>query len=610
MNHAVSPVNRVQEITLALCLALLSLPIAAFAAPNHYVLDGPPWPISTANKARTSTLKSDLSTALRVVPAGACGPTLSLTSAAVVPLFGEQSVTSRAAVRVKAGSAPPRIDVLGEWVGWGGQESNGRPVKEQDTAFRNIIRLGPGIHDRLSSNITPCDSLSITVGSAGWTRSSPSESPRPAWWLAQYDLTGILQGWYRQDVDVAAGEGRGGITDSVGDHRETFVVGWADHDPRWPLEMPASFRCVSNATTGGGPCPASMVEVHPLPALCATCDGSAESVVGRVGALSVAAPDTTIIVGWSRNPSTVGTVAGTLPVFWRATDTDRENSWSVGVLPLPPGFDSGVATTIASIGQVTTDSVRVGGWVTNAGDSAAAVWSTLDGGHNWTVETLAPVPGWQYSQVLDLIGPPVNCRVPPCPQSPPPPIVGGSYSSSGAGVATLWEVDQATGALTAYDLNFLIDDLPPGLVLRGADKILVYEPYLQSQTQYIAGWGTQPSLTGDVDSVAWVIKTNPNSAGVGEKPFQALALRAAPNPMRTEVAISYVLPAAVPVRLTVHDITGRKVMTLVDAVQTVGEHRQVWRSTGAARGRLPSGVYMVRLAYGDMVKTTKVVLEQ
>jgi hypothetical protein len=42
-------------------------------------------------------------------------------------------------------------------------------------------------------------------------------------------------------------------------------------------------------------------------------------------------------------------------------------------------------------------------------------------------------------------------------------------------------------------------------------------------------------------------------------------------------------------------------------MQAAGEHRQLWRSAGT---RLPSGVYLVRLAYGGVVQTTKVVLER
>ncbi len=593
MNHSATPVHRVRELSFVLCLALLALPVAAFATSNPFVLDGPPWPISTAT-ARSIRALEDPGIQEFVVPAGACGPTLSLTSAAVIPLFGEQSGPSRAAVRVKAGSNPPRIDVLGEWVGWGGQESNGH---------------GGHVGDYITTSDPEGCSSSILVSSAGWTRSSLSEPPRPAWWLARYDLTGTLQGWYRQDVSVAEGEARAAITDSVGDHRETFAVGWEipGHLPALPPppQVPAMFRCVSNASTGGGPCPSSMVEVLLLPTLCATCEGSAESMVGRVGALSVAGLDTAIIVGWSMSPGNETRP----PLYWRAsTDPEGDVVFRVGVLPLPPGFDGGMAMTIANVGGVTTDSVRVGGWVTNASDSAAAVWSTLDGGKNWTVVTLAPVPGWQHSEVLSLIGPPVNCRVPPCPGSPPPPIVGRSYSSSGDGVATLWEADGATGVLTAHDLNSLTDDLPAGLVLRAARSIIRIRPDYDGDG--IAGWGTQPSSTGGVDSVGWVITTNPNFVSVGERPLQTLTLRAAPNPLRTEVAISYALPRAESVRLTVHDVTGRHVATLVDAVQSAGEHRQVWRGTGAARGRLPSGVYMVRLVYGDVVKTTKVVLEQ
>lgn len=369
--------------------------------------------------------------------------------------------------------------------------------------------------------------------------------------------------------------------------------------------MPAYFRCTGNPLVGTA-CSPEQVEVQPLPTLCAECDGSAEGVLGRVGALAMVATDTTvvdttIIVGWSMDPTNEDR---TLPVFWWGGAGAGVLFPSLpGQLPLPAGYQGGMAHAVESVALATTENLRVVGVVSNADDTAAAVWTSSNGGRSWQVSTLEPTGGHSFSVAL-AIRPPVNCRVPPCPQQQGS-VAGVSYTSSTNRIATLWEEGPGPGTFVVYDLNAVTEGLPAGLVLREATSIAGSDSALT-----IAGWGTQPGSVGADDSVAWVIKRKPATAGVGEKRFETFALRAAPNPLRSAVAISYALPHAARVRLTVHDIAGREVAKIVDGPEAAGEHQQVWRGSGVARGRLPAGVYMVRLAYGSVVQTTKVVLQR
>ena len=57
------------------------------------------------------------------------------------------------------------------------------------------------------------------------------------------------------------------------------------------------------------------------------------------------------------------------------------------------------------------------------------------------------------------------------------------------------------------------------------------------------------------------------------------------------------------VSLTVFDVTGRCVGSLVDGVVSAGEQRVVWQAEGVG-----SGVYFVRLAVGERMRTAKVLL--
>ena len=61
--------------------------------------------------------------------------------------------------------------------------------------------------------------------------------------------------------------------------------------------------------------------------------------------------------------------------------------------------------------------------------------------------------------------------------------------------------------------------------------------------------------------------------------------------------------ASLRVRMTVHDMLGRRVATLVDGVMPAGTHSVRFDASG-----LPSGVYLVRLEAGGEVMTSKVTL--
>ncbi len=68
-----------------------------------------------------------------------------------------------------------------------------------------------------------------------------------------------------------------------------------------------------------------------------------------------------------------------------------------------------------------------------------------------------------------------------------------------------------------------------------------------------------------------------------------------PNPVHPHALVSYDLPTACQVRLTVLDPTGREVVRLVDRCHAAGRHVVVWRSIHAGGAALPSGIYYLRL---------------
>jgi hypothetical protein len=79
--------------------------------------------------------------------------------------------------------------------------------------------------------------------------------------------------------------------------------------------------------------------------------------------------------------------------------------------------------------------------------------------------------------------------------------------------------------------------------------------------------------------------------------------RAYPNPFNPVTQITFWIPRQSYVRLTVYDVSGRLVTTLVNDVRNGGEHTVGWRADD-----LSSSVYFCRLEVGDFVDHKKVML--
>ena len=84
--------------------------------------------------------------------------------------------------------------------------------------------------------------------------------------------------------------------------------------------------------------------------------------------------------------------------------------------------------------------------------------------------------------------------------------------------------------------------------------------------------------------------------------------RNSPNPFCSETAITYQLSAESFVSIEVYDLSGRSVMTLVEAEQAAGSRSLVWNGRGYSGRRLPSGTYIVRLQTNSDSGSIKVLL--
>ena len=76
-----------------------------------------------------------------------------------------------------------------------------------------------------------------------------------------------------------------------------------------------------------------------------------------------------------------------------------------------------------------------------------------------------------------------------------------------------------------------------------------------------------------------------------------------PNPFNPETEIRYQTPEVSQVTLTVYDVLGREVATLVNEQLPAGIHRATWDAGG-----FPSGMYLYRLTANGFVETKKLIL--
>ncbi len=78
-----------------------------------------------------------------------------------------------------------------------------------------------------------------------------------------------------------------------------------------------------------------------------------------------------------------------------------------------------------------------------------------------------------------------------------------------------------------------------------------------------------------------------------------------PNPFNSSTTIEYNLPTREHINLSVYDIRGKTVKTLVDEIQGPEEYRTGWDGRSKEGNYLSSGVYLYRLRTGDGRSKTK-----
>jgi C1A family cysteine protease len=173
-----------------------------------------------------------------------------------------------------------------------------------------------------------------------------------------------------------------------------------------------------------------------------------------------------------------------------------------------------------------------------------------------------------------------------------------SVSADGSAWTTVWqndmEITDSDWQTIELDISDVADGEPTVYIRWTMGPTDVGWTYCGWNIDDIEIWGLGEGVVTDVDDP------------VVERPFRLNA--PSPNPFNPATTLSFSLAQAGPVRLTVHDLTGRVVATLIDDSRDAGEHRAVWRGRDDAGAAVASGVYFARLETAGEADMRKMVM--
>jgi hypothetical protein len=163
-----------------------------------------------------------------------------------------------------------------------------------------------------------------------------------------------------------------------------------------------------------------------------------------------------------------------------------------------------------------------------------------------------------------------------------------------------FEIEKSPNEPTSYQLI-------PNSFVPGHGTTLEPQQYSYTDTTATAGqWWyrlKQIDLDGTVhymDGIAVDILTSVSGQSL---PIAYSLGQNYPNPFNPTTLIQYSLPASGHVSLSIYNLLGRKVATLVNSRQESGSYESEWDATGVS-----SGIYFYRIQAGDYIDMKKLVL--
>jgi hypothetical protein len=173
------------------------------------------------------------------------------------------------------------------------------------------------------------------------------------------------------------------------------------------------------------------------------------------------------------------------------------------------------------------------------------------------------------------------------------------------------------GAAATYDL--IMRDLGDGILKEFEHAGITVGA--NSEQELVPNWGNigeaelmviiDDGIDGVADDTIYISNNSPLDADDeqgGILPYRFELAQNYPNPFNPSTRIEYSLPERSHVTISVYNVLGQLVCTLVDREQSAGWYEAIWDGTTASGEPVASGVYLYRFQAGDHVQTKKMLL--
>ena len=168
----------------------------------------------------------------------------------------------------------------------------------------------------------------------------------------------------------------------------------------------------------------------------------------------------------------------------------------------------------------------------------------------------------------------------------------------------------------SWDIGSMPDDMTIHLV----DQITLDTVDIQAVGSYIfalvekggfsATGSTSPALYPRIGQNRFKVLVNTTTVSIDEEllPFQYALHQNYPNPFNPVTTLRYDLPEQSDVTITIYDMLGRQVKTLINQTQDAGYRSVIWDATNDYNKLVSAGIYLYQIQAGKYISTKKMVL--
>lgn len=145
----------------------------------------------------------------------------------------------------------------------------------------------------------------------------------------------------------------------------------------------------------------------------------------------------------------------------------------------------------------------------------------------------------------------------------------------------------------AFDISGIADQNP--------NVKVVFELESNSSAN-LGGWNIDGVIVAN-GLAAGPLASDPFPASTG-----ALLFDCYPSPFKTHTTIRYYIPSPGPVELSIFDLTGNRIRTLISSHKADGFHETEWNGQNESGLQIPPGIYFYRLVSGKSVITKRMIM--